>query len=314
MYLDYLKADYSDKNENERRKYQERDKEHLGNIIIDKVTNTINQIVDRWWSLDNIGYINEEEKYLELLKEAEELYCFGHFTGCIALIGIGTEEFSKHLAVIANLEHKELNQHERLKLLKKEKIITKEIYTEFNTIKLMRNLCVHYDEKFKNLSETDLEGKALSILNHYKMGISNLMKSKINDSKEILERVINQQKLNFEEFKLKNRNLQKEIDGFDLQISPDRKLLVFESLYYVDEIDIENKLFKEMTLVDLEKGAIPFVVDLTLPDANMIERIKLKEKNVIRATVISIVTSAGITEEWKLLNIKDVFRDEYKLW
>lgn len=316
MYFDFLKTDYNNKDIKERAEYIRRDKEHLGNIIIDKLTNDIDEIVERWWKLDSIGYIDDEEKYLELLKEAEELFCFGKFTSCIALIGIGAEEFSKHLANINDLVHKDLIQYKRLKLLLEKNIITNEIYNKFNAIRSIRNSCIHFNDAFKSESRSSLESKALVIINHYKTSIMQVVGTNNIDKMKMFERIISEQELSFEEFKLKNRNAQKELDGIDLQISADKKLLVRDSLYYVEEIDVEEDLFKEMTLIDLKRlefGPIPFVVNLTLPDVKSIERLKVREKNVIRATVISSVSSAGITEEWKLLSIKDVFRGKIEL-
>ena len=64
-----------------------------------------------------------------------------------------------------------------------------------------------------------------------------------------------------------------------------------------------------MTLFDMERGTLPVVVDLTLPQADMIKALRLEQGNVIIATIISTVTSIGQTEEWHLLNIKDVYRE-----
>lgn len=43
MYLDYIKANYSDKPEDEREKLIKRDKNHLGKIIQDRVTKDIEE-------------------------------------------------------------------------------------------------------------------------------------------------------------------------------------------------------------------------------------------------------------------------------
>ena len=59
MYIDYLKNDYSNKSEQERLEYINRDKKHLAGIIQERITNDIDCIVDRWYELDDIGYIPE---------------------------------------------------------------------------------------------------------------------------------------------------------------------------------------------------------------------------------------------------------------
>ena len=57
MYIDYLKNDYSNKSEQERQEYIDRDKKHLAGLIQERITNDIEHIVDRWYELDDIGYI-----------------------------------------------------------------------------------------------------------------------------------------------------------------------------------------------------------------------------------------------------------------
>ncbi|WP_069999650.1 hypothetical protein [Cellulosilyticum sp. I15G10I2] len=316
MYFDFIKTSYSDEDELTRQAYENRDKEHLGKIIIDKIAGDINAIVERWWKLESIGYLGGNEKFLDLLKEAEELFCFSNFTGCIALIGIAAEEFSKYLAETNNLNHKNLSQEIRLKSLLEKSVINKELYNNLNGIRILRNQCIHYNQKFKDLNLEVLESKAISILNHYKTAISSVLERHEMAIEDILEKTISEQKFSFEEFKLKNRNYLKTVEGIDLTISPNKSAIVFESLYYIAEIDIKNDDFKEMSLVDIDSQKVipfPFVLDLTLPDVQRVKEMRLEEKNVIRATVIANVTSAGLTEEWKLLDIKDVYRGKYEL-
>lgn len=116
--------------------------------------------------------------------------------------------------------------------------------------------------------------------------------------------------MTFREFLYRNRNIQKHINNIDLQIDPKINNLLFTSQYYIAEIDIETNVFKEMTLVDIDRGILPIiVVDLTLPQSDMIKKLRLEKGNVIIATIISTVSSIGQTEEWHLLNIKDIYRE-----
>lgn len=64
MYIDYLKNDYSNKSEQERQEYIDRDKKHLAGLIQERITNDIEHIVDRWYELDDIGYYSVVKKYL----------------------------------------------------------------------------------------------------------------------------------------------------------------------------------------------------------------------------------------------------------
>jgi hypothetical protein len=312
VYIDFLKEDYLDKNTDEREGYIKRDKIHLGKIIEERIKSDIDSIVDRWWELDNIGYISNDEKYLELLKEAEQLYCFAYYTSCIALIGIATEEFSKYLSYENKINNYKLDQNDRLLELKKRKIISSDIYNEFDSIRKLRNLCIHYNGKFKKLDEITLKAKAKEALNHYKAGIKQLSKMECPNIDEVTEKFISNNKLSFEEFKLRQRNINKQEKGIDLQISPSKKTLIFNGNYYIGEIDIETDFFKEMTLFDLNRSSV-LVLDLTLPDVELVKKLKLKKGNVILASIIANVSTLGQTEEWKLLSIDDVFYGEYQL-
>lgn len=89
--------------------------------------------------------------------------------------------------------------------------------------------------------------------------------------------------------------------------------MIFMSHYYIAEIDTETDIFKEMTLVDMERQTLPVVVDLTLPQAQMIKDLRLEPGNVIVATILSTVATTGQTEEWLLLNIKDIYREIIEL-
>ncbi|WP_033714335.1 hypothetical protein [Bacillus cereus] len=88
--------------------------------------------------------------------------------------------------------------------------------------------------------------------------------------------------------------------------------MIFQSNYYIADIDIETEGFKEMTLFDINSVS-GLVLDLTLPDVNNVINLKLEVGNVIFATLISNVSSIGLSEEWKLLSIDDVYYGYYSL-
>ena len=54
MYLDYINANYT-----EQEQLINRDKNHLGKIIQDRVTKDIEEIVERWYKLDDIRLVEE---------------------------------------------------------------------------------------------------------------------------------------------------------------------------------------------------------------------------------------------------------------
>ncbi|WP_313891678.1 hypothetical protein [Psychrobacillus sp.] len=312
MYIDYIKETYSDKENEDINLYVQRDKGHLGKIILENIRNDIDDIVDRWWELESVGYFSSNEKFLELLKEAENLYCFGNYTSCIAVIGIATEEFSRYLADNNKIDSRNLNQEGRLKILKETGGISENTYSLFDSIRKLRNSCMHYNKQFKGLNMNVLKVEAMRALNYYKNGIKNTIQVENPDLDIIVEQLISNNKLSFNEFKLRQRNINKQKNNIDVQISPNKKNLIFQSNYYIAEIDIETENFKEMTLIDLDGGGI-LVLDLTLPDVSVVLDLKLEVHNVIFATLISKVSTIGLTEEWKLLSIDDVFYGKYSL-
>lgn len=308
MYIDYLKNDYSDKTEQEKEQYIKRDKRHLGGLIQERITNDIDNIVDRWYELDDVGYIPENEKFLYLLKEAEQLYCFAYYTGTISIVGIAAEEYCRCLIKKYNITDVD-KQFERINKLADSNIFDEQMKSAFHRIRKIRNDCMHYNVSFKNLSDDQLKNYALEMIQLYKkcLSISSVNVS-VNYDK-LAEEMFASKEMTFREFVYRNRNIQKQVNNIDLQIDPKVNNLIFTSQYYVAEIDIETDVFKEMTLFDMERGTLPVVVDLTLPQADMIKTLRLEQGNVIIATIISTVTSIGQTEEWHLLNIKDVYRE-----
>ncbi|PQP87450.1 hypothetical protein [Paenibacillus sp. AR247] len=157
MYIDLIKNDYSELDQLEASEYIKRDKKHLEKLIQERIRNDINNIVDRWYDLDNIGVINDNERFLELLKEAESLYSFGYYIGTISLIGIACEEFCKYLINNNNISGSIETQDRRLSILKSNNILSNKIHREFNTIRKLRNSCVHFNNDFKSLDEDELK-------------------------------------------------------------------------------------------------------------------------------------------------------------
>lgn len=312
MYIDFIKNDYSNKSKNEAVEYIERDKVHLGKIIQERITNDIKDIADRWYQLDDIGYIPENEKFLYLLKEAENLFCFGYFTGTIAVVGIACEEFCKYLINKNKIKETE-DQNSRINELLKKSVINNTISSALHNVRKIRNNCIHYNTSFKELDVNQLKEQALTMIKLYKTCLSILTVSIEIDSEKLIEKLLQSQKLSFTDFKYRNRNIDLKQEKIDLQISPQVSNLIFTSNYYVDEIDIETERFKEMTLLDLYRGCLPVVVDLTLPQTDLIQKMKVEQGNIIFASMISSITTIGQTEEWHLLTIYNIFREKISL-
>jgi len=311
MYIDYLKNDYSDKNENEKSEYIKRDKKHLGALIQERITNDINNIVERWYELDDVGYIPENEKFLFLLKEAEQLYSFAYYTGTISIVGIATEEYCRYLMQKNNLSDVDKQVH-RINRLADNGVVDSQLQAALHRIRRIRNDCMHYDISFKSLNNNQLKTYALEMLQLYKKCLA-ISAVKVDDNYEsVAEEMFASKDMTFREFIYRNRNIQKQVNNIDLQIDPKINNLIFASHYYIVEIDVKTDDFKEMTLFDMERFLL-VVVDLTLPQAEMIKSLRIEQGNVIVATLLSNVSTIGQTEEWHLLDIKDIYREVINL-
>lgn len=314
MYLDFIKNNYEDKEPSQRVAYIARDKTALSEIVQDKISKTVEQIVDRWYELDDIGYISQNEKFLDLLHEAEQLYCFGFYTGTISIIGIACEEYCKFLVDAHGIPEVK-TQNERINALYENQRIDSNLKNLLHRVRKIRNDCIHYDLAFKTLDENQLKASALEIISLYKTCLLPLASNIDNSSEEkIIEEFISSKEKSFREYIFKHRNMIKKVRGLDLQISPDIENMKFTSLYYIAEIDISTDAFKEMTLVDLgRKTPAMVVIDLTLPQSEILDQLKLKEGNLMVATIISSVSAIGQTEEWHLLKIEDICKTTFNI-
>lgn len=312
-YIDFVKADYSGKTDAEREAFIARDKKNLAGIIQERIARDVQNIVERWYEIDDIGYISVQEKFLELLKEAEQLYFFGFYTGTVAVAGIATEEYCKYLYQKHIGGADKLRQVDRINKLQSKNIIDQNLAKILHDVRNIRNDCMHYSVTFKSLSGEDLKTKAKEILKLYKEALSLISEAKIDDPLQEDKLIdISELTSSFSEFTLKHRNILRS-NGIDLQMPPEIKNEVRQSLFWIGEIDIDSHLFKEMTLVDLPKTILldrPLtpIIDLTLPQADNVRELKLQEGNIIIATVISSVSPSGQTETWNLLSIDEIFR------
>lgn len=312
MYIDYIKNDYSDKPESERSDYINRDKKHLGGLIQERIANDIDNIIERWYELNDVGYIADNEKFLYLLKEAEQLYCFSYYTGTVAIVGIASEEYCRYLISKNNISDVD-RQVDRIDKLGQLQIISDAQKTDLHKIRKIRNDCMHYNTSFKELSQNQLKAYALEMLQSYKSCLSPLSSDLQIDYDKIQNDLLTSRDRTFKDFLYRSRNIEKKVNNIDLQIDPRISNLVYTSRYYVAEIDVDTSKFKEMTLVDIHRMGLPVVVDLTLPQADSIKKMKIEEGNIIVATIFSTVTTLGQSEEWHLVNIQDIYREVIEL-
>ncbi|HFK1739873.1 DUF4145 domain-containing protein [Bacillus thuringiensis] len=312
MYLDFIKNDYTDKNKEELEQYINRDKSHLAKIIQTKITRDIENIVERWYELEDIGLISEDAMFLKLLKESEELYSFGYYVGSISLIGVASEELCKSLVTKHKLGNNNISQNDRINLIFKQEKLSEVVKNDLHQIRKTRNNYIHFNDEsiYKNVN--NIKNESHKVITLFKSILKEVVQVNDINYEDIVDKLVSSQEISFTEFKYKHRNLNEKINTIDLQLNPSNSPKRIKSIYGVLEIDIDGDRCKELTLVDL-KNSMPVVVDLTLPQASLIRDLKLEEFNGIVATIISNISSIGQTEEWLLLDIHDMYRGKIEL-
>lgn len=278
----------------------ERDKKALEKTIMSIALQEKESIVNRFYEISDIGCIEAEERLVNIVKEAEWLYGYGFFIGCISVVGLVSEEFSKILAEKHHVSKNSTpNQDARIHRLKSEHIISEEIADKLNYIRLIRNECMHFKDTFANMRDEQTSTSALKMLNYFK----EIMSVTYTHSEDDIIFLSNS-KMNSDTIANAIRNAMSKNEETNLIIS-DKKYILRKRVFKILEVDINGNDFKELTLLDMEVG-MPFVVDLTYAQADYVYDIHLNEGGVIIASCISVVTVNGLTEAWHLLNIDQI--------
>lgn len=252
MYIDFIKNNYLDIPDAERQAYIDRDKKALVCIIQEKIAQDAENIVERWYKLSNIGFLSQQEKFLDLLKEAEQIFSFGFYTGTIAVVGIACEEYCRYLVAEHNLTD-EKTQEKRIGKLYNCGVITNDIKDALHTVRKLRNDCMHYNSSFRQLSEKELEQHAFDMIVQYKVCLAPLA-VEVNDrsEEELITDFVKTKKSNLREYLYKHRNILHQAKDINLQIKPPVNNMVFVSVYFIAEIDI-SEYFHEMTLINRKR-------------------------------------------------------------
>ncbi|MBU7581619.1 MAG: DUF4145 domain-containing protein [Nostoc sp. TH1S01] len=317
MYIDFNKYDYSLIDESQISAYIERDKTAYKEILREWLNNNIDQIVERKWSVEDIFYLSSVSDFIRLLKEAENLFEFGFYTGCIALTGISAEDFTKFLAVKLGRE-KLVNQtqYNRINTLKNEELITETTHKSLDIIRKIRNDCLHYNENFKQKDNKELKSDAIQGLNEFKKIVRNLIgefpstpdavfdhflkvmdeatKQSVSENYESVK--------NFADMNMKLRNASSILLGMPTAFHPNTEIVVFSGLYTVLEVDLDIEQ-PEITLEDASSG-LPVIVDLEDDDKQFLKKEGIKEGDIVQARIRSVVSKLGQTAAWKFLNLR----------
>jgi len=306
MYIDFHKYNYNLVDPNERQAYESRDKEAYKVVLRKWLEDNIEQFVSRKWEIDEIHYLAEISDFIRLLREGEQLYELGFFTSCIALIGVSAEDFTKYLAVkLGKPQYESQTQYNRLENLKNDGLLPQATFQLLDDIRKVRNDCLHYNQNFKQKSETQLKQEAILVLNNLKMTLKNMLGIGNNFSLSGFTDIISEigselNAKNKEEMAAKVKNAVSHLLNIPIAFDPKENVRVRYGLFKIEEIDFD---FHETTFADLSNG---FPVILELPDEKkkIFTENHLKEGQTVFALIYSKIDQNGLTAVWNILDIK----------
>lgn len=176
MYIDFHKYNYDLVPEEQRESFETRDKTAYQSILKNWIENNAEEITDRKWEVEEIEYLSEVSDFIKLIREAENLYELGFFTGCIALVGVSAEDFLKYLLIeLGKPQYENQTQYNRSNNLLAERLITQDIFNLLDNIRLIRNDCLHYNQDFKTKNRDELKTDALKVLNDLKSVLKTIL-------------------------------------------------------------------------------------------------------------------------------------------
>lgn len=308
MYIDFHKYNYDLVSSSEKSNYIKRDQESYKKVLSSWFEKNLDEIVNRKWEITEIHYLSNVSDFIKLIRESEQLYELGFFTGCIALIGVSSEDFLKFLSTSLNKpEYVELSQYSRLNNLKNDNLISIETHTLLDNIRKIRNDCLHYNQDFKQKSKPELKSDALTALNNLKDTLKTILGSSTSISETDFTSIISgisagDDIKNTDEIAIKVKNAVSHILKFPIAFDPKTKFQIKTSLFNVREVD---ESFDEISLTDLRNG-LTVIVEYSGTERAYYKDKQLKENDIVTGTLFSIIDSNGLTAEWSLLDIDKV--------
>jgi len=306
MYIDFHKYNYDLVSEEKKPEYLKRDKESYKIILQKWFETNLNSIIERKWEINEIHYLKNISDFIKLIREGEQLYELGFFTGCIALIGVASEDFLKYLAInLGKPQYENLSQYNRLNNLKNDNLISSSTHTLLDNIRKIRNDCLHYNQNFKQKTNADLKTDALIALNNLKDTLKTILgDTSAIDGTEFTSIIsgigAGEDIKNTDEIAIKVKNAVSHLLKFPVAFDPQTKLQVRTSIFKVNEID---ESFDEITL---ETNGFPVIVEFPTSERTYYKDKKMKSGDVVSATIFSILDSNGMTAEWRLLDIDKI--------
>lgn len=323
MYINFHKFNYSLIPTTELNRYEERDREAYKIVLKDWFNSNIDSFVDRKWEIEEIYYLKEVSDFIKLVREAESLYELGFFTGCIALVGVSSEDFSKYLSLKNNLPthitdvHQtgkrkgqtfDVTQHERLKLQLNENVINQNTYDLLDEIRRIRNDCLHYNQTFKQKATDDLKIDALKALNNLKSILQTTIGTEIDplDAQKLMDELCqNEHHRSFEDIVWKQRNMISHLLKFSTVQDPNVKQIIKANFFKVTDLDDEIEL-TELEVNPQAGMKLLFYVDIGDNEKRLISEKSIGIDDVVFAKIYSNVAKNGQTELWYIREIEKI--------
>lgn len=305
MYIDFHKYNYDLVPADKKADYIKRDQESYKQVLQKWFDDNLENVVQRKWEINEIHYLKNISDFIKLIREGEQLYELGFFTGCIALVGVASEDFLKYLAIsLGKPQYETQTQYNRLNNLLNDNLISVTTHTLLDNIRQIRNDCLHYNQNFKQKSDEDLKNDALTALNNLKDTLKSIIGG-VNPSDliSVIEGIgAGNDIKNTDEIAIKVKNAVSHLLKFPIAFDPQTKTQVRTSVFTIKEIDEE---FDEISLQDLGNGLIA-IVEYPETERTHYQSKQLSENDTVIATLISVLDQNGLTAEWKLLDIDKI--------
>ncbi|WP_426330116.1 hypothetical protein [Pedobacter sp. R-06] len=321
MYINFQKYNYQIVDPNQRQQYEARDKEAYKDVLKDWFGSNLDLFVDRKWEIEEIHYLKEIGDFIKLVKEAESLYELAFFTGCIALVGVASEDFSKYLSLKNNRNVHirdvytdgpragrayDLSQYDRLKLQRDENIIDQYTYLLLDEIRSIRNDCLHYNQSFKQKAVTAIQDDAIKSLNNLKKVLKSTIGTAIDpeDFIELFDEVFAEGNTRgFEEIIWKHKNMFSHMLQLPIVQAPGVKRVVKFNLFTVTELDANEITLTEMYSYEQTSANLCVCVDLDQKGIELVAQTRIKEGDRVWAEIYSNVAPNGQTQYWFISKI-----------
>jgi hypothetical protein len=296
-------------------KYKEFIKDDYKSYLSNWFNSNIENFVLRKWEIEEIFYLNKISDFIKLLREAEHLYEFGFFIGCISLIGISAEDFSKYISLEAGrLEHivknnDPVNQNDRLNFQIKEGLINDESLKSLDNIRRIRNGCFHFKNEFKLKNINELKSDALQVLNDLKIVLKNQIGCPINpdDFEELFDQSFDEvHSRSIDELTYMHRNMFSQIFNINVAHNPKTKKVIKCEFFRIGKLTQDEIYFAELL-----GGEYINTISINLNNkiTEILDKQNLSEGDEVIATLVSEIDPLRRSSVWMIRKMQKVIRN-----